>query len=187
MNPLLTGEKVSLVREPPETLAKAIVRWGQNSEFGRLLGSDRLHPYSLPSVQRWIEATDAHDTFYQFGIRTRTTNDLIGLFELDGISWTHRTCFTGLGIGEPAYWGRGYGSEALNLGLAFAFNELDLHGVWLSVFDYNQRAIRAYQKIGFSPEGRIRKFVHREKQRYDMIVMRILQHEWRARNLRPTD
>jgi RimJ/RimL family protein N-acetyltransferase len=185
MNSLLTGEKVSLVRENPETLAKAIVRWGQNSEFGRLLGSDRLHPYSLPATRRWIEATDDGNTFFQFGIRTRPDNRLIGLLELDGVSWTHRTCFTGLGIGEPAYWGRGYGSQALELGLAFAFDELNLHGVWLAVFAYNQRAIRAYEKTGFHHEGRIRQFIHREGQRADMLVMRILQDEWRARGPRP--
>ena len=60
------------------------------------------------------------------------------------------------------------------------FNELNLHRVSLDVFEYNPRAIRSYEKVGFVFEGRTRKFLNREGQRWDMIFMGILRSEWEA-------
>ena len=64
--------------------------------------------------------------------------------------------------------------------LRFAFTELNLHRVSLTVFDYNQRAIRSYEKAGFRMEGRQRGFLKREGQRWDLIYMGILRSEWEA-------
>jgi len=57
-----------------------------------------------------------------------------------------------------------------------------LHRVSLNVFEYNQRAIRSYEKVGFVVEGRERQFMRREGQRWDMIFMGILRAEWEATN-----
>lgn len=48
------------------------------------------------------------------------------------------------------------------------------------MFEYNQRAIRSYEKAGFTVEGRARKFLNREGKRYDMIFMGILREEWES-------
>jgi RimJ/RimL family protein N-acetyltransferase len=58
-----------------------------------------------------------------------------------------------IGLGDSANWGKGYGHEATRLALGFALNELNLHRVQLTVFDYNPRAIHLYEKLGFQQEG----------------------------------
>lgn len=178
ITPLLEGERVRLTAEKPETLAKYSLRWNLNSEFGRLLGSDALWPYTLKATQKWFE--EQSDMMIHFGIRLKEDDRLIGFLELDGIAWQHGDTFVGLGLGEPEFWGRGYGSEALNLGLAFAFLELGLQRVTLGVFEYNSRAIRAYEKLGFQHEGRLRGFLLREGRRWDMLMMAIFRDEWLA-------
>ncbi len=88
----------------------------------------------------------------------------------------------GIGIGERDYWGRGYGTDAMQVLLRYAFDELNLHRVSLGVFEYNTRAIRAYEKAGFVVEGRGPQELHRDGRRWDMIFMGILREEWqRAR------
>jgi RimJ/RimL family protein N-acetyltransferase len=86
----------------------------------------------------------------------------------------------GVGIGEPDYWGKGYGSEAVNLLLRFGFEALNLRRVSLTVFEYNQRAYKSYQKLGFQVEGCARQMLNRFERRWDMIYMGILRDEWEA-------
>ena len=49
-----------------------------------------------------------------------------------------------MGIGEPEARGQGFGSEALQLLLRYAFTELNLHRVALNAFEYNPRTIHLY-------------------------------------------
>jgi RimJ/RimL family protein N-acetyltransferase len=59
-------------------------------------------------------------------------------------------------IGERDVWGQGYGTEATGLMLDHAFGTLRLHRIALSVFAFNERAIRSYRRVGFLVEGRSR-------------------------------
>ena len=64
--------------------------------------------------------------------------------------------------------------------LEHAFGVLGLHRVSLAVFEYNERAIRAYRRVGFSVEGRSREAIWREGRFWDEIQMSILEDEWRT-------
>ena len=86
-----------------------------------------------------------------------------------------------IGLGDSANWGKGYGNEATRLALGFAFNELNLHRVQLTVFDYKPRAIYLYEKLGFQQEGIYREFLQRDERRFDMYLYGLRRHEWEAR------
>ena len=59
----------------------------------------------------------------------------------------------GIGIGEPALWGKGLGREALGLLVKHLVDDLGVHRVTLSVLAYNDRAISSYKAAGFEVEG----------------------------------
>ena len=80
----------------------------------------------------------------------------------------------------PEYQGAGYGREAMELALRYAFHELNLFRVQLYVFGYNTRAINLYESIGFVREGTLRQSIHRDGVRYDTYVYGILRDEWAA-------
>ena len=48
----------------------------------------------------------------------------------------------------------------------------------LSVFAFNERARRAYEKAGFQVEGRLREAIARDGRWWDEIQMGILREEW---------
>ena len=184
MNDVLTGKYVRLSAFDPEEMSKAYPRWNLNSEYQRLLNSSSRAMQSPRATLKWMEEEvgELSPASYYFSIRTLEGDRLIGELGLDVVNWSGRDAFVGLGIGESEYWGRGYGTDIMNVLLRFAFTEINLHRVTLTVFEYNPRAIRSYEKAGFRHEGRLRKVLNKEGRRWDILFMGILRDEWLAEN-----
>ena len=81
---------------------------------------------------------------------------------------------------KRAFWGQGYGSEAARLLLGYGFGALGLHRIGLEVFAFNPRAVRAYEKLGFKLEGRLREVLHWDGRYHDALVMSLLEREYQA-------
>lgn len=175
---LLRGEKTRLTALTSADLSH-IARWWEDSYFLRNFSTDPAVPRNEDQLNRRFDPTTTSADTFLFVIRPLDGDDPIGLFELDGVSWTNRTTWFSIGIGEAANRGRGYGSDATQTGLAFAFQELNLWRVCLSVFSYNQPAIAMYEKLGFVREGVYREHLERDGRRYDMYLYGLLRHEWR--------
>jgi RimJ/RimL family protein N-acetyltransferase len=174
---LLEGSRVKLV--PLNSADTALIaRWQQDTSYLRLLDANAAYPKSESQVGEWIREGQRGREHFLFGIRVLLSDDLIGFLELGDVMWTHRNSWLTIAIGESEYRGRGYGSEALGLALDFAFRELNLHRVQLTVFSYNDAAIHVYEKLGFQREGVYREFLERDGQRFDMYLYAILKHEW---------
>lgn len=177
---LLHGELVRLSAEEPEVVAKAFSRWARDSEYWRLMASMEAMPLSQKAIQKWFEKDEPASV--GFLIRTLDGDRMIGDIGLDGIDYPNGNSWVGIGIGEREYWGKGYGADAMRLMLRYAFMEMNLQRVSLSVFEYNPRAIRSYEKVGFKHEGRSRQMIRRDGQWYDILFMGILRDEWVALN-----
>lgn len=177
---IFRGELVRLTAEDPKVMAEHYSRWSVDSEFLRLMDSDPARPFSIKATQEWIEkelAKARPDNFY-FMIRFLKDDRLLGDVGLDGVRWNHGDTFLGIGLDNREDWGKGYGSDALRIILRYAFNELNLFRVTLNVFEYNPRAIHAYEKAGFVHEGRMRRSINREGRRWDVLYMGITRDEW---------
>lgn len=179
-NRVLIGERVSLVASEPKRDAPLVSRWSHNGEYMRMLDADTIRLWSAESSQKWLEDESEleHPSMILFMIQENESESLIGFVDLSGINRLEKDCMIGIGLGEPQYWGQGYGTEAMQLLLEYGFTVLDLHRLSLNVFDYNQRAIRSYQKAGFQVEGRLREALNRDGRRWDMLYMGILRDEW---------
>jgi RimJ/RimL family protein N-acetyltransferase len=79
------------------------------------------------------------------------------------------------------YQDKGYGSEAISWMLDWAFLTAGLHRVELMVSEWNERAQKVYQKLGFVSEGRKRQCVWKGGRWWDLLYMGILAHEWEAK------
>lgn len=175
--PLFTGQHVRLTSPRPDDAA-AIARWYEEAEFARLFDAQPAYPRTPSAIQRWFDHVDRPHNEYTFVIRLLYTEEPVGVVMLDAIQWTHRAAYVAIGIGEPAYRGRGYGEEAMRLTCGFAFGELNLHRLSLTVFSYNLPAIRLYEKLGFRREGVMREALLRAGQRYDLLLYGLLAAEW---------
>jgi RimJ/RimL family protein N-acetyltransferase len=177
---LFTGDLIRLTMEDPQVYAEAFCRWSHDSEYRRLLGSEIAALWSVKKIKEWIEKEFSKEErqSFSFNIHTLQDDKLIGDIGLDIVNWSHGEAFVGIGLGERDYWGKGYGSDAMRVILRYAFTELNLRRVSLDVFEYNPRAIKSYEKVGFVHEGRMREYLNRDGRRWDLIFMGILYEEW---------
>jgi RimJ/RimL family protein N-acetyltransferase len=184
MNDIFTGKLVHLSGVDPEEMSKALSRWNRDSEYTRLLNMSVRPLNSAKGIQKWMDEmiAETSPSEYFFTIRTREENHLIGGLFLEVIDWAGRDSSVAIFIGEREHWGKGYGSDAMRLLLQYAFQELNLWRVSLGVFQYNPRAIRSYEKVGFCHEGRMRQYLNHEGKRWDILYMGIRRDEWLERN-----
>lgn len=176
---LLRGQKVRLTAVTSADMP-AITRWWDDPSFLRLYNTAPAIPRNDDQLSRRFDLSQTSPDVFLFAIRLIDEDELIGLLEMDGVDWPHRTTFLSIGIGEARHRGLGYGHEAMRLALNFAFNELNLHRVCLTVFSYNEPAIALYEGLGFTREGTFREHVERDGRRFDMYLYGILRREWEA-------
>jgi RimJ/RimL family protein N-acetyltransferase len=131
-------------------------------------------------VERFFEARVAGVGSLALAIHLAESDRLIGTCAFSQLDGDNGSALFHITIGEPDCWGHGFGSEATALMLEHAFGVLGLHRVSLAVFEYNERAIRAYRRVGFTVEGRSREAIWRDGRFWDEIQMSILEDEWRA-------
>ena len=184
MNDIYKGKLVQLGAVDPEEFSRAFASWRRDSELMRLMDMDVVRLSSQKDSQSWAEKELDEQQLSQhwFTIRTLADNKMIGDIGLYVFNWAGRDAFVGLAVGDREYWGKGYGTEAMNLVLRYGFMEVNLRRVTLTVFEYNPRAIRSYEKVGFRHEGRLRQVLNKEGKRWDMLFMGILREEWLEHN-----
>lgn len=76
--------------------------------------------------------------------------------------------------------GKGYGRQILRWVKSFAFEQLGHHRLWLDVLEKNGRAKHLYQSEGFVVEGIVREGFKTPSGYESMILMSILERDYRA-------
>ena len=147
-----------------------------------------LHsPVSQAEEDGWYERmlkrpVDEHVMGIEVKLPTGEAGDerwkLIGSLAFEDIDWHVRAAEFGILIGDKTFWNRGYGTEAVRLLAQHGFNTLNLNRIFLHVFENNPRAIRAYEKAGFTLEGRERQAEYKDGKFIDVLRMSLLKTEF---------
>ncbi|MBS4174101.1 GNAT family protein [Bacillus sp. FJAT-49736] len=175
---LFNGNRVKLTAVREED-AEVMIYWMEDAEYLRNVDTE----YAYPKTKEQLvtdEKISANEVYFR--IRTISDDTLIGFVSIHSMEWNNRTGILAVGIGDSKFRNKGYGTESIKLILQYAFNELNLDRIGLEVIEYNKGGIKAYQKVGFQPEGRKRSMVYRDGKRYDVIMMGILRDEWENLN-----
>ncbi len=160
--------------------APEIVRRYNDLEVRRFLLS--VVPISLEEERDRIKRSwelRRKGEYYMFGIELNKPKRLIGTCGLERVSHIHRRAEVSIAIFNKTYWDQGLGTEATQLLLHFAFNLLNLHSIWLAVFEDNRRAQHIYGKVGFQRVGTRRQAIFRDGRYIDMYLYDILAEEYR--------
>jgi RimJ/RimL family protein N-acetyltransferase len=174
--PQIVGKLVALRRPQPGDLP-AVTRWYQDRDIARLTRY-QARPMNAAEIERFFQSRMLAQDALAYSIVELPDWRLIGFTTFSSLDGDNGSVMFHITIGERDSWGRGLGTEATELMLGHAFERLGLHRVGLSVFSYNLRAIRAYEKAGFRIEGRLREAILRDGRYWDEIQMGVLAGEW---------
>jgi RimJ/RimL family protein N-acetyltransferase len=162
----LVGTKVRLRPLTYGDLPKMAL-WNKDTEVQFLV--DGNLPGELIELERWY-LSNVPDRHYRIFAIEDLQGELIGDLELDHICWNTRQAELRIRIGEKAFWGLGYGSDALSTVVMYYMGEKNFQRIYLKVYHFNERAIRCYKKNGFRQIGILQRGVKDWK---DIILMEI--------------
>jgi RimJ/RimL family protein N-acetyltransferase len=164
--------------------AETYRRWRADAEPMVPAGWRELAPLSLAQVERRIArlTEEQGKDAYTFVICVAEDARPIGEVALTGIDRVNGSAEVGIFIGEPAEWGKGYGTDAVRAIVAFGFADQRLERIWLEVGTDNPRAIRSYEKAGFTREATLRHDRWEGDRFTDGHIMSILHDEWQSRS-----
>ncbi len=169
--------KKTRIRALEKTDLDEIMKWVNDYQVTRSLVSF-AYPASRAKEEKWLEKMiEPDDKNRVFAIETKK-GKYLGNIGFHNIDWKNRNAEVGIVIGKKRYWNKGYGTDAMMTILDFAFNRMNLHKVYLEVFDVNARGIKSYLKCGFKKEGHLREMFYNEGKYYDTVMMGILKREF---------
>jgi RimJ/RimL family protein N-acetyltransferase len=175
----LEGRLIVLRRHVPENV-EAFQRWYSDPEVARLARYQDA-PMRSDEIDRFFQLRALGHESLTMAIHEREGDRLVGSCAFSQVDGENGSAMYHITIGEKDAWGRGYGTETTELMLDHAFRTLGLHRVALTVFEFNERAIRAYRRCGFVVEGRARESIWRDGRWWDELAMSVLATEWRQR------
>ena len=136
------------------------------------------YPISKIEEKETLEKMVKDENSVTLSIINKGNDKLMGNISLFNINKIHRNAEIGLFLGDLKETSKGYGTEAMKLLIDYGFKMLNLHRIELYTFDFNERAIKAYKKVGFIEEGRKREVFYYEERYIDFILFSILKNEW---------
>ena len=171
--PVLTGARLVL-RRPRVEDVEARFRLGTHKEIVEAYGGtfDPTAIFARSDAEAQIGYVEKHE--YAWIIDVKGFIGHVRFFALDPHD---KRAALAIGIEDPAYLGKGYGSEAIRLALDYIFS-IGLHRISVRVLASNDRAITCYRKCGFAIEGREREAALIDGRWQDDIIMGVLDREF---------
>jgi RimJ/RimL family protein N-acetyltransferase len=159
---------------PPDRLA-AMVHWRNDPAVNRYL---RQGIRTLEEVQEWYAQYFSGAENKLYAVYADTI--LIGYGMLEHIDTPHRSGEIGIVIGNPAYWNKGVGAQAVTHLTTLAFTRYHLHRLYAVIQGDNIASRRCFEKMGFQPEGRLREARYVNGAFIDLHYYAVLEQEWRS-------
>lgn len=173
----LDGERVQLRRHDPKNY-RLYAEWYGDSEIWHLTSWAKM-PLGRSAVKRLFEERDLSTTDDSFAIHLTGEKKPVGVISLMNVSEANASADLSVIVGQREDRNQGFGAEAIEMILGYAFDDLGLNRVGLSVFEFNEPAIATYERLGFEREGRLRRAVKRADGFHDALLMSRLRAEWR--------
>ncbi|MBB4939342.1 RimJ/RimL family protein N-acetyltransferase [Streptosporangium album] len=176
--PTLPGERVTLRPVGPEHV-EGLWELVNDPETIRLTGSHGKIDYEAARI--WYGSRGDHDDRLDLAICAADHDAYVGEVVLNELDTYNLSCNLRIALLGPRAFGRGYGTEAIRLVLDHVFTTTELHRVGLEVFDFNDRAVHVYRKVGFVEEGVRRDALRQDGRWHDSIIMSVLAPDWAVR------
>jgi RimJ/RimL family protein N-acetyltransferase len=170
----LEGEKIYL--NPIQNSDIQTMMKFMNNESIRILARSRRDAMNEANTKSMIEEMQKKDE--GFIIIKKSDNEKIGYALLMDRDEYNREAMLGISIEDSQNRGKGFGVESIRLLLKHGFINLNLESMYLGVYEYNESAIRVYEKVGFKYVGKRRNAKIIGNKKYNEIIMDMISDEY---------
>lgn len=158
--------------------APQMLEWMHDSNVGDLLET-RFDLLGLNDCKSFIAGSLADEDSVHLAIADPATDEYLGTISLKNVDFKNGRAEYAVATRTKAH-GTGIAARATRDVLRVAFEVLGLRSVFLNVRDDNPRAIRFYEKIGFTYEGTARDALRVGGKYVDLKWYSVLAGEWEA-------
>jgi len=178
--PLFDSEHLKLTPIDIEKDAPIEAPWTVDPDYARPLagGVQPQTVFSLKKIYADIrKRMDEQRDLIHFMLRQASDGRLLGYLRFEDLFWSHQSACLVLRIANPADF-QAYAAEALQLGLVYAFQEINTYRLSVSFAEYEAAERRLFEGAGFIPELRLRESRFRQGRYWDMLTYTMLRPEW---------
>lgn len=168
--PILSNDNIQLRPYAPEHI-EMTVQWLKKPLIQKMFGM--VADISIEKHQAWLQN---NEEVLKWAIYSDKYIGNIFLF----INQKHHSAYFQIYLGDEQERGKKVGYYAMNLVLEYAFQELNIHRIWLHCFPENQPAIKLYQKLHFTFEGLEKESIYRDGIYLTQGRWALLKSEWQA-------
>jgi len=179
-HPFIIGEKIYLRGLERKDLEGDYFDWLNDSEVTRFLDSGFL-PNSMEKMDDYYGNVALSPDNVMLAIIDKESDRHVGNIKLGPINWITRVAPLGIMVGNKEYWGRGYGTEAIQLVVNHAFGRLNLHKINAGIAADNTASVGAFGKAGFEIEGRAKSQFYLDGDYSDSLYVGITRDDYLKR------
>ena len=149
-----------------------------NPESSRLTGT--LEVFTPKRIQTWLTGLPGRDDRADWAIIRLSDNAFLGEVVLNDLDEHNQSMNFRIALWSLDALNRGYGTEVTRAVIDYGLDVVGLHRISLSVFAFNPRAKRVYEKCGFVQEGVARDALFWDGVWIDSIYMALLSSDPRV-------
>lgn len=127
-------------------------------------------PSSMEDQMKWFSKLGHDNSVLRCIIAENNSGISIGTLIINEIDMKNGTGHIHIKIVGDSFRGKGYGTDAINTAVNYAFKELRLNCVYANILDYNQASIKLFEKCGFKRDGVLRSRVYKQGKYNDVFA-----------------
>jgi RimJ/RimL family protein N-acetyltransferase len=179
---LFNAASICLTAIDAEDDAATLSAWTQDSCYIALSEEKPPRPLSKAQAKEAIDAlikeeNEKRNSFW-FGIRPLDKDKLLGIIGFPWVDWSNGSTSIAISMKDWVEYSRSSTREALTLLQEYAFGEIRMHRLGISIPAYNETLISTAESLGFVEEVRRRRTLYRFGCRWDNLHLGLLASNW---------
>jgi len=174
--PFLVGEKIYLRPFDLDDIDGEYIQWLNDEEMVCFIDTLK-RPTTFNQAKEYVEKILNSDNYIFFAVIDKSSGKHIGNVKIGPIDWINRISNYGRLLSKD-HWGKGYGTEVLNLIIKYSFETLNLNKLWDSAISSNKASIKSVKKAGMIIEGEISEYAFVNGKYESITLYGITQKEY---------
>ena len=174
---MISIDQSTFLRFPEQGDVPALYKFKNDHQTSSLLGGFNCG-YSYMHLEAWVQRFNETDSDLLWLIVDKHSNISFGHVGLYKIDHRIRSAEFAILIGDRDKCGRGLGKKVSLAIIKFAFLQLNLNRLSLTVLDTNERAVRLYESLGFVKEGVLRQSQYKDGKYLDLFCYSLLRADY---------